>query len=318
MIPAFNSIDELQLYLLKHLKQTGDIVTARGFKTIELNSTAFKLNNIRKRCTTLTGRNWSLNFAIGEFAWHLSGSNKLNVIEHYAKEWRNSSPDGQGIYESCYGYKIFLTDVNNESQWSKIIKLLKHDPYTRRAVLNLYNGVAEIDSKDVACTCSIQFLFRNNKLDATIYMRSNDLIWGLPNDIFFFTMLQERLANELKVEAGSYTHMVGSLHLYERHFNLADRILKLNTDSLSVFEMPRMTDISEIEEFVTCEKKIRKGELKSFEQLAQTGISLYWRHLLQVLLVGKLGELPEVFGGNPYFANEGFTTNLANRKVTVP
>jgi thymidylate synthase len=318
MIPSFNSIDELQLYLFQQLKEEGEIVTTRGLKTIEISSVSLRLNNIRKRCTTLNSRKWSLHFAIGEFAWHLSASNKLDAIEYYAKEWKNASPDGQSIYESCYGHKIFSGDDEDMSQWRKIIKLLKHDPYTRRAVLTLYNfnNISDLDSKDVACTCSIQFLFRNNKLDAIVYMRSNDIIWGLPNDIFFFTMLQELLANELGVEVGIYTHIVGSLHLYERHFDLAALILKSNTESFSTFEMPRMARISELENFVKSEEKIRKGELKSIEELDQCEISAYWKHLLQVLLIQKLGLPPSIISNNAYLSLPALNGTLNKRKAS--
>jgi thymidylate synthase len=46
-------------------------------------------------------------------------------------------------------------------------------------------------------------------------MRSNDAYWGLPHDVFAFTMIQEIVANELGYKLGSYKHLVGSLHLYD-------------------------------------------------------------------------------------------------------
>ena len=315
MIPSFNSIDELQLYLFQQLKEEGEMVTARGFNTIEINNVAIRLKNIRKRCTTLNSRKWNLNFAIGEFAWHLSASNKLDAIEYYAKEWKNSSPDGQGIYESCYGHKIFKSEPGQSSQWQKIINLLRHDPYTRRAVLTLYNfnNVLELDSKDVACTCSIQFLFRNGKLDATVYMRSNDIIWGLPNDIFFFTMLQELLANELSVKVGVYNHMVGSLHVYERHFELAESILQKNTLSqYSDFEMPLMADSQQIETFLTYEERIRKGLFKSSEEFKNVDVTAYWKELLEVLLIQKLNLTHKAFPDNRYLSLRRSCGNTRN------
>lgn len=317
MIPSFDTINELQLYLFRELKQTADCVTVRGLKTLELNSVALRLTNIKSRCTTLNSRKWSLFFAVGEFAWHLSASNKLDAIEYYSKAWKNASDDGLTIYESCYGYKIFTNDNNQPSQWQKIIQLFRKDPFTRRAVLSLFNlnPVSESDSKDVACTCSVQFLFRNGRLDATVYMRSNDIIWGLPNDIFFFTMLQELLANELGVEPGVYNHMVGSLHLYERHFDLVESILQSNTDTYSSFEMPPMHQISEIDLFLEYEERIRKGEIKSPQELNGLGIFNYWKELLQILLLRKLGLSPEHFPNNPYLVCDAQNICGANNKV---
>ena len=52
----------------------------------------------------------------------------------------------------------------------------------------------------------------------TTYMRSNDLWMGFPNDVFQFTAIQIYLAMRLGVKLGSYTHIAGSLHLYDRDY----------------------------------------------------------------------------------------------------
>ena len=48
-------------------------------------------------------------------------------------------------------------------------------------------------------------------------MRSNDLWTGFPYDVFQFTAMQILMSMELGLELGSYTHIAGSLHLYERN-----------------------------------------------------------------------------------------------------
>ena len=52
-------------------------------------------------------------------------------------------------------------------------------------------------------------------------MRSNDLWLGFPYDVFQFTCLQVRMAMELGLDIGTYTHIAGSLHLYARDFEKA-------------------------------------------------------------------------------------------------
>jgi thymidylate synthase len=54
-------------------------------------------------------------------------------------------------------------------------------------------------------------------------MRSNDIWLGVPYDYFVFTSLQTKMAMELGVDVGEYTHFAGSLHLYKRDL---DRWLK--------------------------------------------------------------------------------------------
>ena len=48
-------------------------------------------------------------------------------------------------------------------------------------------------------------------------MRSNDVWMGFPYDVFQFTCMQILMSMELGVEIGTYTHIAGSLHLYERN-----------------------------------------------------------------------------------------------------
>ena len=40
---------------------------------------------------------------------------------------------------------------------------------------------------------------------------------GFPYDVFSFTAMQCKMAMELNVGIGTYTHIAGSLHLYERN-----------------------------------------------------------------------------------------------------
>jgi thymidylate synthase len=57
-------------------------------------------------------------------------------------------------------------------------------------------------------------------------MRSTDLIFGLANDVPAFTFMQEMMAFELGLELGAYIHVSNSLHIYERHFEMCEKILE--------------------------------------------------------------------------------------------
>jgi len=65
-------------------------------------------------------------------------------------------------------------------------------------------------------------LYREGKLNAIVTMRSNDAVFGYPNDLAWQTFVLERLCNDLKLEVGNIHWNVGSLHVYERHFNLLE------------------------------------------------------------------------------------------------
>lgn len=159
-------------------------------------------------------RKMPMRYAIGEMLWYLSGSNTLKGIQNYTSSWDRMSDNGETV-NSNYGYCIMNKfDFN---QWEEVKNELYTNPNSRRAVIHIKSPYDDINSKDVNCTVCLQFFIRNNKLYLTTYMRSNDLWMGFPYDVFQFTCMQIRMAMELGVDIGTYTHMAGSLHLYERN-----------------------------------------------------------------------------------------------------
>ena len=72
-------------------------------------------------------------------------------------------------------------------------------------------------------------------------MRSNDVIKGLPHDIFCFTMLQEMVARMISVDLGIYKHCVGSLHLYDTDKSKAKSFMREGWQSTKS-AMPPMPD----------------------------------------------------------------------------
>ena len=57
-----------------------------------------------------------------------------------------------------------------------------------------------------------------------MFMRSNDVWLGAAYDFFQFTRVQLAIASILGIEPGEYTHHVGSLHIYEQHYELAENL----------------------------------------------------------------------------------------------
>lgn len=157
-------------------------------------------------------RKMPMRYAVGELAWYLSGSNKVKDIARYAKKWAEISDDGI-TNNSAYGYRIF--QKFGFDQWEYVKELIKKDPNTRQAVIHIKNA-DNTPTKDTPCTVYLQFFLREGKLHLSVHMRSNDIWMGVPYDMFSFCFLQVKMAMELGVEVGSYTHYAGSLHLYKR------------------------------------------------------------------------------------------------------
>jgi len=117
------------------------------------------------------------------------------------------------------------TNAPCKSQIEQVIETLHLHPDTRQAIVTMWNAgdlvhSTLLDKKDLPCTLSIQF-YRYaecgiEKLGCITTMRSNDIWYGLPYDVFCFTSLQRLIAWELGIIAGDYTHQVGDLHIYDR------------------------------------------------------------------------------------------------------
>ena len=97
-----------------------------------------------------------------------------------------------------------------------MIEKLKSNPSTRHAAISIYDG-KEMNkySKDTPCTYAVQFTIIDEKLNMSVYMRSNDLWFGFCNDQYQFSMLQQRVATELGIEVGWYYHHAHNMHLYK-------------------------------------------------------------------------------------------------------
>ena len=162
-------------------------------------------------------RKMPMRYAVGELLWYLSGNNRLSAIQKFTKAWDRMSDDGEHV-NSNYGYCLMHKFGFNQIEQALI--QLRDNPNSRQVVLHIKEARDLINNptKDLNCTVCLQLFVREGKLYMTTYMRSNDLWMGFPYDVFQFTCLQTLLAMELDVELGTYTHVAGSLHLYERDY----------------------------------------------------------------------------------------------------
>lgn len=168
-------------------------------------------------------RKLPMRYMVGELLWYVSGNPNLKAIQLYTGAWDRMSDDGVTV-NSNYGYRIqnAIDEASGYTfdQLAMVEKMLRDHPESRQAVIHIKQArnLLSHPTKDVNCTVCLQFFIRDDKLYMTTYMRSNDLWMGFPNDVFQFTALQILLSMRLGVQLGSYTHIAGSLHLYERDY----------------------------------------------------------------------------------------------------
>tara|TARA_Y100001938_G_scaffold53267_1_gene74483 strand:- start:2124 stop:2771 length:648 start_codon:yes stop_codon:yes gene_type:complete len=158
-------------------------------------------------------RNWKLNYAEAEWQWYLSGDPCIDALgEIYGTVpmiWQRMA-DQYGMVKSNYGWQW-----KRNGQIDMVIEKLKHFPNTRHAAISIYDAKEWTEyAFDTPCTYAVQFTILNNKLDMSVVMRSNDLWYGFCNDQYCFSMLQKMIADELKIEIGTYYHFAHNMHLY--------------------------------------------------------------------------------------------------------
>lgn len=191
-----------------------------------------QLTNVDACWVRNPARQLSPSYAVAEYLHTVDRSDKLAMLEHYAPHYGKYAEDGRLPW--AYGFRI--ADNTSFDQLLLAHDLLRADPDTRQCVVSVWKpddlerGLeiatsGEVSKGYVPCTLTWQFLLREGKLHMKVDVRSQDVWLGMPYDIFIACQMLRTLAGELKVEVGTYSHTVGSLHVYERHFKQCSKAL---------------------------------------------------------------------------------------------
>lgn len=210
--------------------------------TIESVGHSFCIKNPRARRIESVSRPVNQSFAIANTLWTLTGSDDLELIEPFNPKGRSFSDDGSTLY-SAPGRRIFNSTSGN--QFAAAAAQLRRDAGSRRAVIQI--AFAEdlfVESRDISCTTSLQYLIRDSKLECLTVMRSQSALMVLPYDLYLFTMLHEALAALLGLEVGDYHQFSGSLHVYEDEVEIMRRVLDEDHGNYNP-SMSRMPTFSE-------------------------------------------------------------------------
>lgn len=202
------------------------------------------LTNVDDNVLQSTVRRMDPAYACAELLWYLSGDPSVEMMCAYAPSYKRfANPQTEdGMAHGAYGFRwshgrdFDVTQLAMQqaedtrtrglvdgvhSQLDGVVKLLKAKPDTRQAVVTMFDsgdalhGLAGVVN-DIPCTIALQFLLRGERLHGITYMRSNDAWLGLPYDMFCFSTVQRLVAQRIGVPAGTYRHVVGSMHVYDR------------------------------------------------------------------------------------------------------
>lgn len=156
---------------------------------------------------------------------------------------------GENVWEYTYHDRI-------KNQISFVIEELKRDPASRRAVIDVRDNSVDMFNDHPACLQHIMVMLRQNKLDMKVLMRSNDATEATFMNAFAFICLQQKIAGELGVEVGSYTHTANSFHSYKKDWQLLDNYVKRIKEGLEVSY-----------DYKDCYQQLMEGEIPSIEEM---------------------------------------------------
>jgi thymidylate synthase len=256
----------------------------------------------------------------------MTGSADPAGILPYAKFWdgiRNSgSEEGYdtGTINSNYGNRLFghcdlpafsawdhgVNAVGKISQWQETVAILSKDKDSRQAVMNIHvPSDRHPGNKDVPCTLTLQWMIRADRLHLIVNMRSNDVILGFTNDVFQFTMMQEAMMLQLRstypdLQLGHYYHNAGSMHIYDRHFEMAGKIIvNPRAVDLSMVAMDAFTDdiLTGLVGVEAAWQAMGAPEIFDFDTVpAWDLLTPYWQTLVEAFFTNDDASMHAIFG----------------------
>ena len=196
------------------------VVESRVGRTREMMHSTVVLIKPRQREILHPERKALYPAQIAETMWILAGRNDVEWLSHYLPRAAEFSDDGT-VWRGGYGPRL-------RGPLYEVIELLREDPGTRRAVINIYDNREDlgVDSKDIPCNTLLHFI-RNGSggLDLAVMVRSNDLMWGWSGiNAFEWSAVLEIVAHYTGMGVGRLVFHQSSLHLYERSWAKAERI----------------------------------------------------------------------------------------------
>lgn len=173
----------------------------------------------RQRVLFFGGRDANPFFHLFEALWMLNGERDITIPAYFVPSVSQYSDDGQ-TFNAAYGYR--WREHFGFDQLDSLVGLLAADPWTRRAVLAMWEvtDLVSQGSADLPCNTLAKFDVRKAggqmSLCMTVFNRSNDIIWGCYGaNVVQFSMLQEYMAARLGLAVGWYEQISSDFHAYQ-------------------------------------------------------------------------------------------------------
>lgn len=208
------NVNEAMYGGLRLLQRQGMEQWVRGRQTLELpGPLATVYQEPMQRVLFSTVRDANPFFHLMESLWMLAGRNDVAWLQQYLPRIADYSDNGT-TFHGAYGWRLRRT---NGDQLYHVVQLLRREPGTRRAVLQIWDTHLDLGeaSRDIPCNDLVFLKLRQGALHATVLCRSNDALWGAYGaNAVQFSMLLELLAAQVGVQVGTLRQVSDSFHVY--------------------------------------------------------------------------------------------------------
>ena len=186
--------------------------------------------DLSKEFPILTLRPTNLKAAIDEllWIWQKKSNNIKDLNSHIWDSWA----DETGSIGKAYGYQIGQKHLYKEGEFDQIDRViydLKHNPYSRRIITNIYNHNDLNEMNLYPCAYSMTFNVTGNKLNGILNQRSNDVLVANNWNVTQYAILVYMLAQVSDLEVGEFVHVIADAHIYDRHIPLVKELINRET-----------------------------------------------------------------------------------------
>lgn len=162
--------------------------------------------------------------------WQKKSNNIKDLNSHIWDEWA----DGDGSIGKAYGYQMGVKHQYREGwmdQVDRVIYDLKHNPFSRRILTNMYVHQDLGEMNLYPCAYSMTFNVSQKPghgkltLNAILNQRSQDVLTANNWNVCQYAVLMHMLAQVCNMKAGELVHVIADAHIYDRHIPIIRELI---------------------------------------------------------------------------------------------
>jgi len=178
--------------------------------------------------------------------WQKKSNNVNDLSSHIWDSWA----DEDGSIGKAYGYQLGVKHKYKEGEMDQVDRVLfdiKNNPYSRRIMTNIYVHQDLHEMNLYPCAYSMTFNVTDNKLNAILNQRSQDILAANNWNVVQYAVLLHMIAQVSGLEAGELVHVIADAHIYDRHIPIIKELIERPTYDAPIFHMN--PDIKDFYEF---------------------------------------------------------------------